>query len=414
MYKKDYTIIVYILFMLLVSSPAIYGMNACRYQHEDLQSGDFTPFVDNMVQRIIKYLYTSLPDDCTAESFIDSAFRARLRRSQYNNQKGIGRLDMTCKRFILLQNPCMIINKVILSNLIFELLRPSRHNKNTASHIKLCINAGADINYYNEWNESPLIYAISTPPCRKFTNLLITWGADVNHLRKYGINLDDIIELVQTERLRVTYEGTKKAIESCVNMQSDVQATNVKNINYDDDEFYSSSANDSGSESFLAHSTSSDNSSDSSSESESTSESSCAYYDSLSAEENDNLNPLPPSHSDPIPNTILNPDADLSSSSESADSKDNNIHKPQPPVAEPTAGGVPHNPDGDMFTTVLHRICANPLPTLAGIAAVGGVCYWAYKKYKAYKASQKQLEQPETAEIKAEPPIEQLETEEIA
>ncbi len=369
-YRKACSIIVYIIFALSVNIPVVYGMDTCRYHNQDLKSGDFTPFLDDMVQRIIGYLYTSLSDDCRAEDFNDPIFRARLRRSQYNNKKGLGRLDMTCKRFILLDNPCMITNKIILSDLLFELLRPSHHNKNTASRIELCIGAGADVNYRNEWNETPLVYAISTPPCHQFINVLIKEGAQINQVgalekaKYYGHS--DIVDLL------VGHGAELMRIDEC---------------DSDDDSFCSSSESYSVSETFPAYSTSSDDD----------------FFDAPASDG------ALHSSGDSILGDVLSPydDAlsaaeDYDSKNDDDDSKSDNIPLPQPPIPEPipdtipdpipepTGGGAQNNFDDSMFATVLRSVWANPLSTLMGVVAGGGFCYWAYNKYQAYMAPQEQ------------------------
>jgi hypothetical protein len=158
---------------------------------EIAEAGDFTPlFNDTIIHRMLGIL----PPNCNVAHFNNSVFKSILHSMYRTQQKYLGPLSMTCKKFCFLAKQ----NKEILNNLIFQLLRPSKHTEFTASNIGLCVTAGADINYRNEWNETPLMYAISVPPAHKFIDVLIKEGAEVNQevLKKAEYNQYDVSLLV--------------------------------------------------------------------------------------------------------------------------------------------------------------------------------------------------------------------------
>ena len=100
-----------------------------------LQAGDFTDMPNEVIQHIIKYLYEPLYPDCVIENFYGQTFQDQLHRLHYN-KKGLGRLNMACKKFNLLDKPWVLENRMLLNHLLFESLS---HSNNINDIIELCI-----------------------------------------------------------------------------------------------------------------------------------------------------------------------------------------------------------------------------------------------------------------------------------
>lgn len=377
--KRSNKIIVFMFFI----ATGIYGM-----ENDDvLCSGDFTRMPDDIMQHIFRYLYEPLPCNCKAEDFKRPSFRDMFCRLRNSNPIRCGRFDMTCKRFNVLSNPCICANKIILSDLLFDLLRYSKQNNYTVSNLSLCIHAGVDVNCLNEWGQTPLVYAISTPASNEIINLLIALGANVNQegalenaicyeyfdivtlLIKHGADVNRLVNLAKTEKLEGYYRGIKQVIEHFVK-------NHVPESKKDDVELSDSCVSDDGS--FGA-----------SLENENVTASSYGGYSSISSksdsfEESQTFIPE-------MRNVFACED-DSSSSSEN-----DTIYQQKPHIYEPASGNT--EPDVGMFVPMSCRICANPLVVLVGIGAVSSFCYWVYKKYKAYKKSQEQSHQDEQIEM---------------
>ena len=351
MYKKAYNLIIFIIFMLCVNISAVHGMD--KHTYENLKSGDFSLFLDDMAQYMMGYLYIPLPVDCKAEYFNNQVFRNVLYEVSHSNQQDLQALGITCKRLWVLSKKCIDRNKDILNNLIFELLRPTKHTDRTEFNIGLCITAGANINYCNEWNETPLVYAISSPSCHKFIDVLIKEGAQV----------DQVGALEKAEHCKRLYCGhLKNKAEYFKELNYDYDIIikllvehGAKPTGYEDDDSESDDACQSlPSEKdrvdvpeFLAHSASSDDDCLCSSESDEVAES--FYADSTSSEDDflspPASDPLPnlPTFEPPVENALPNPPID------------------KPPVAkEPFVNNTVPNRDSDTFFT---RISAHRAKT---------------------------------------------------
>jgi len=200
-----------IAFTLFINTPFAYGMettpeDASTEDTPTLQADSFTSLPNEIIKHIIEYLYPAITDYCVINRNEHVVYDSD-NKGLYNElnqlsegKKALNQLTVSCNRFNLLDKPWMLANKTILNNLLFNLLNFSKSNgilnfsKNKGNDIiSLCIQAGANVNCLDKWDETPLTWAIQD-------------------------SFYEIIELLAKYRADVKQEGALvKAIGACYN-----------------------------------------------------------------------------------------------------------------------------------------------------------------------------------------------------